>query len=113
MNKLMMMIGAAVSALGVSAADWYVAPGGTGCISGADKDPKFEGLGVLEPVTSATPPEAFAIKYESPCCDKGLTLDGQRNEMDLLGNPRVKYGYVDMGSLECGSRYVGGRISIR
>ena len=85
----------------------------TGCISGADKDPMFEGLGVSEPVTSATPPEAFAIKPESPCRDKGLTLAGQRNETDLFGNKRVKYANVDMGALECGSRYVGARITIR
>ena len=82
-------------------------------ICSADKDPKFEGLGVSEPVTAATPPEAFVIKYESPCCDKGLTLDGQRNETDLFGNKRVKYANVDMGALECGSRYVGARITIR
>ena len=30
MKKPLLMIGAAVSVLGVSAADWYVAPGGTG-----------------------------------------------------------------------------------
>ena len=85
----------------------------TGCISGMDKDPKFEGLGVSEPVTSATPPEAFAIKPGSPCRDMGMTLDGQRDETDLFGNKRVKYGYVDMGALECCSYTPGMIIFVR
>ena len=72
----------------------------TDCISGTDKDPKFEGLGVSEPVTSATLPEAFALKPGSPCRDKGLLLAGQTGERDLLGTPRVKYEGVDMGALE-------------
>ena len=85
----------------------------TGCISGTDKDPKFEGLGVSEQVTSATPPEAFVIKSNSPCRDMGMTLDGQRDETDLFGNKRVKYGVVDMGALECCSYTPGMMISIR
>ena len=28
-------------------------------------------------------------------------MPGQANETDALGNPRVKYGIVDMGALEC------------
>lgn len=85
----------------------------TGCISGTDKDPKFEGLGVVEPVTSATPPGAFAIKHGSPCRDAGLTLAGQSSETDLLGNKRVKYDSVDMGALECCSYVPGLVILIR
>ena len=85
----------------------------TSCISGTDKDPMFEGLGVSEQVTSATPPEAFAIKPGSPCRDKGMTLDGQRDETDLFGNKRVKYACVDMGALECCSYTPGVMISIR
>ena len=73
----------------------------TGCISGADKDPKFEGLGVLETVTAATPPAAFTLQAGSPCRDTGRTLAGQRNETDILGNKRVKNDIVDMGALEC------------
>ena len=73
----------------------------TGCISGSDKDPKFEGLGVVEPVTSATPPAAFTLKEGSPCRDKGITLAGQRSEKDIFGNKRVKNQIVDMGAIEC------------
>ncbi len=86
----------------------------TGCISGIDKDPMFEGLGVSEPVTSATPPEAFAIKSKSICRDKGVTFEWQlaKGETDLLGNPRVKNGAVDFGALEfCGD--LGNTIFIR
>ena len=85
----------------------------TGCISGSSKDPMFEGLGVVEPVTAATPPQSFALQVESPCRDTGLTLDGQRGETDLLGNRRVKYGCVDMGALECCSREMGFKLSVR
>ena len=97
----------------LSAADWYTVSNQTGCISGSTKDPMFEGLGIVEPVTSATPPTSFAIKSKSPCRDMGLTLDGQRNEVDLFGNLRVKYGCVDMGALECCSYTPGLMISIR
>ena len=81
----------------LSAADWYVAPNATG-----------DGT-----VTSATPPTSFAIKSKSPCRDMGLTLDGQRNEVDLFGNLRVKYGCVDMGAPECCSYISGLTFSIR
>ena len=84
----------------------------TGCISGIDKDPMFEGLGVSEPVTSATPPEAFAIKSKSICRDKGVTFAWQIGTKDFLGNPRVKNGAVDFGALEfCGD--LGNTIFIR
>ena len=75
----------------------------TGCISGENKDPKFEGvaLGDHPTVIVGYAPEAFMIKAGSPCRDKGLLLDGQRNETDVLGNKRVKYEGVDMGALEC------------
>ena len=33
--------------------------------------------------------------------DTGLTLPGQATEKDVFDNPRVKYGIVDMGALEC------------
>ena len=77
----------------------------TGCISGADKDPKFAGIdgtqsGVNTAAASA-PWTAYAIRASSPCRDTGLTLPGQATEKDVFGNPRVKYGVVDMGALEC------------
>ncbi len=75
----------------------------TGCISGEDKDPKFEGVTVTDHPTVIVgfSPSAFAIKPGSPCRDSGLLLDGQQNETDILGNKRVKYSGVDMGALEC------------
>ena len=75
----------------------------TGCVSGEDKDPKFEGVTLADPPTVIVgyAPEAFMIKAGSPCRDTGLLLDGQRNETDVLGNKRVKYNGVDMGALEC------------
>ena len=75
----------------------------TGCISGEDKDPKFEGVTLADTPTTVQgfSPEAFAIKSGSLCRDKGLLLAGQAGEKDLLGNKRVKYGHVDMGALEC------------
>ena len=44
---------------------------------------------------------AFVLRASSPCRDTGLTLPGQAGETDVLGSPRVKYGMVDMGALEC------------
>lgn len=87
----------------------------TGCISGTDLDPFFEGIQVTDDAASVAnvAPEAYAIKGGSPCRDKGITLDGQRDETDLLGNKRVKYGVVDMGALECCSYTPGMMISIR
>ncbi|MBR0057325.1 MAG: sigma-70 family RNA polymerase sigma factor [Kiritimatiellae bacterium] len=52
-------------------------------------------------VVANVAPGAYAIKSGSPCRDKGLTLAGQSDEKDLLGNRRVKYCGVDMGALEC------------
>ena len=74
----------------------------TGCISGEDKDPEFEGVDItLHPSEVANvAPEAYSIKSGSPCRDKGVLLAGQVNEKDLLGNKRVKYDGVDMGALE-------------
>lgn len=78
----------------------------TGCISGTDKDPKFVGIDGINPaatvkVAKSAPWTAYAIRAGSPCRDMGLTLPGQATEKDALGNPRVKYGVVDMGALEC------------
>ena len=87
----------------------------TGCVSGEDKDPKFEGVAVTDHPTVIVgfAPSAFAIKAGSPCRDSGLLLAGQRNETDLLGNPRVKYQGVDMGALECCSYKPGLIILLR
>ena len=77
----------------------------TGCISGTDKDPKFVGVNGTVSMTEATaksaPWTAFMLRASSPCRDAGLTLPGQATEKDAFGNPRVKYGVVDMGALEC------------
>jgi hypothetical protein len=77
----------------------------TGCISGTDKDPKFVGVNGTVSMTEATaksaPWTAFMLRASSPCRDAGLTLPGQAAEKDAFGNPRVKYGMVDMGALEC------------
>lgn len=75
----------------------------TGCVSGEDKDPKFEGVALADHPTVIVgyAPEAFMIKSGSPCRDTGVSLAGQRNETDILGNKRVKYSGVDMGALEC------------
>ena len=74
----------------------------TGCVSGEDKDPKFEGVTLADHPTVIVgfAPSAFAIKAGSPCMDRGVTLAGQADETDLLGNPRVKNGTVDLGALE-------------
>ena len=87
----------------------------TGCVSGEDKDPMFEVITMSDDaaLVANVAPTAYGIKYKSPCCDKGLLLEGQRDEIDLLGNKRAKYASVDMGAIECCSRYVGGRIAIR
>lgn len=75
----------------------------TGCISGEDKNPKFEGVTLADnsSVLAGFAPDAFAIKSSSPCRDGGLTLPGQSAERDLLGSRRVKYGCVDIGAIEC------------
>ena len=75
----------------------------TGCISGEDKDPKFAGVTLADTPTTVLgfAPAAFSIKGSSPCFDRGVLLEGQQYETDLLGNPRVRYDEVDMGALEC------------
>jgi len=76
----------------------------TGCISGTDKDPKFVGIDGTQTATESAkdaPWTAYAIHASSPCRDTGMTLPGQVTEADALNNPRVKYGVVDMGALEC------------
>ena len=74
-----------------------------GCVSGEDKDPKFEDVLVTDDaaLVANIAPESYAIRAGSPCRDKGVLLPGQTGEKDLLGNKRVKYGHVDMGALEC------------
>lgn len=77
----------------------------TGCISGTDKNPMFIAVdGTQSGVNTAAesvPWTAYALRASSPCRDAGLTLPGQAAEKDAFGNPRVKYGVVDMGALEC------------
>ena len=77
----------------------------TDCISGTDKDPKFTGIDGTVVLTEAqakgAPWSAWAIRASSPCFNKGVLLPGQAGETDVFGNPRVKYGMVDMGALEC------------
>jgi hypothetical protein len=85
----------------------------TGCVSGEDKDPIFEGVGVADSPSAAVPWAAYAIKYKSPCADKGLLLDGQRSEKDCLGNPRVKFEGVDIGAIECVFRQIAFMMVVR
>ncbi|MBQ6008151.1 MAG: hypothetical protein IJL17_06400 [Kiritimatiellae bacterium] len=75
----------------------------TGCISGTDKDPMFTAVdGTQSGVEGASAPwTAYMLRAKSPCFNKGILLPGQASETDVLGNPRVKYGLVDMGALEC------------
>ena len=86
----------------------------TGCISGEGLDPIFAGVDIsLHPsVVANVAPEAYAIKSKSSCRDKGMTFAWQTGTTDLLGNPRVKNGAVDLGALEfCGD--LGNTIYIR
>jgi hypothetical protein len=75
----------------------------TGCISGSDKNPMFTAVDGTQSgaATAAAPLSAYTLRANSPCRDKGMTLPGQATEKDAFGNPRVKYGVVDMGALEC------------
>jgi len=50
---------------------------------------------------ASAPWTAYMLRAKSPCFNKGILLPGQAGETDVLGNPRVKYGMVDMGALEC------------
>ena len=74
----------------------------TGCISGEGLDPIFAGVDIsLHPsLVANVAPEAYAIKSKSSCRDKGMTFAWQIGTTDLLGNPRVKNGIVDLGALE-------------
>ena len=72
----------------------------TGSIFGTDKDPCFVGVKTNDTITASTPVEAFGLRAGSPCRDAGVTLAGQTAGTDAIGNPRVKYGSVDMGALE-------------
>ena len=73
------------------------------CISGTDKNPMFTAVDGTQSgaVTASAPWTGYALRASSPCRDTGLTLPGQAAEKDAFGNPRVKYGVVDMGALEC------------
>lgn len=75
----------------------------TGCISGENKNPKFTGVTLADTYATVLglAPAAFSIKGSSPCFDRGLLLEGQQADTDLLGNPRVRYDGVDMGAIEC------------
>ena len=75
----------------------------TGCISGTDKDPMFTAVdGTQSGVAGASAPwAAYMLRAKSPCFNTGVLLPGQVSETDVFGNPRVKYGMVDMGALEC------------
>ena len=86
----------------------------TGCISGEGLDPIFAGVDIsLHPsLVANVVPEAYAIKSKSSCRDKGMTFAWQIGTTDLLGNPRVKNGAVDLGALEfCG--VLGNTLYIR
>ena len=89
----------------------------TGCISGEEQDPKFAGVTLADTYATVLglAPAAFSIDYRSPCFNAGLLLEGQGedDEEDLLGNPRVKYRAVDMGALECAYREIGFKLSIK
>ena len=73
------------------------------CISGTDKNPMFTAVDGTQSgaATASAPWTGYALRASSPCRDTGLTLPGQAAETDCLNNPRVKYGVVDMGALEC------------
>ena len=73
------------------------------CISGTDKNPMFTAVDGTQSgaPTASAPWTGYALRASSPCRDAGLTLPGQASETDVFGNPRVKYGVVDMGALEC------------
>lgn len=43
----------------------------------------------------------YSIAGDSPCYNAGVSLAELENETDILGNPRVKYGALDIGACEC------------
>ena len=51
--------------------------------------------------TLCAPWSAFMLRASSPCRDTGIYFDWMNGATDIAGNPRVKYGMVDMGALEC------------
>lgn len=62
------------------------------CLVGVD--PKFAQNG-------ATIFDYYTPRPSSPCRDTGIYFDWMNGATDIAGNPRVKYGMVDMGALEC------------
>lgn len=60
----------------------------------ANVDPRFAGArGTFSP---------YEIRSSSPCRDKGLLQDWMTDDAkDLKGDPRVRFGKVDVGAFEC------------
>lgn len=62
------------------------------CIAGAD--PKFAKDG-------PTVFDCYTPLPGSPCRDAGVHIGWMDGAKDIAGNPRIKYGAVDIGALEC------------
>ena len=60
-----------------------------------DKDPKFS--------TSKRAPVPYWLRTSSPCANTGDASGWTADDIDLLGRPRLRDRFVDMGCYECGS----------
>ncbi len=58
-------------------------------------------------------PNPYSLRLSSPLRGKGLVLDWMEDGTDLVGNPRLRDGKVDVGCYQCWLNPVGAVFSIR
>ena len=92
-----------VSETGVS----FDIAGGTTVVSHSDVAGGFEGEGNIDKdpkfSTSKRAPVPYWLRTSSPCANAGDALGWTAEDVDLLGHPRLRGRFVDMGCYECGS----------
>jgi parallel beta-helix repeat protein/predicted outer membrane repeat protein len=99
----------------VQAINYSCLQGWTGDLGGTaniDTDPCFIQLGYWD-VNGVWFEGDYHLPYDSPCVDSGdPNYIAEPNETDLDGNPRVKWGRIDMGAYEYDSIKIVAEVDI-
>ena len=108
MKRLMLAVSVIVFATGLGrAADYYVAEGGTGDYSQGNPGPcpaycsRNCALSKGDVIHVGKGTYTLTATTKSILLNAGVSLPELENETDILGNPRVKYGVLDIGACEC------------